>query len=72
MCDDSCLHCRPGVSNPDQGKCDTLELYFTFKLPAGEDAAFQFQFEFTFTCKSSHFGLYVTFINKYVVLPFSN
>ena len=41
MCDDSCLHCRPGVSNPDQGKCNTLELYSTFKLSAGEDAAFQ-------------------------------
>ena len=51
---------------------NTLELYFIFKLSAGEDAAFQFQFEFTFTCKSSHFGLYVTFINKSVVLPFSN
>ena len=47
--DDSCLHFRPGVSNPDQGKCFTLELYFT-KLSAGEDAAFQFQFEFSFTC----------------------
>ena len=29
---DSCLHFRPGVSNPDQGKCITLELYFTFEL----------------------------------------
>ena len=38
-------------TNPDQVKCITLELYFTFKLSAGEDAAFQFGFqvEFTFT-----------------------
>ena len=72
MFDDSCLHCGPGVSNSHQGKCNTLELCFTFKQSAGEDAAFQFQFEFTFTSKSSHFGSYVTFINKYVVLPFSN
>ena len=50
MRDDSCLHFRHGVSNPDQGKCVTLELYFTFKLSAGEDAAFQFEFSFTFTC----------------------
>ena len=40
--DDSSLHFRPGVSNPDQGKCITIERYFTFKLSAGEDAAFQF------------------------------
>ena len=52
MRDDSCLHFRPGVSNPDQGKCITLELYFTFKLSAGEDAAFQFQLEFTFICNN--------------------
>ena len=49
MRDDSCLHFRPGVSNHDQGKCITLELYFTFKLSAGEDAAFQFEFSFAFT-----------------------
>ena len=52
MGDDSCLHFRHGVSNPDQGKCITLELYFTFKLSAGEDAAFQFEFSFTFTCNN--------------------
>ena len=28
----SCLHFIPGVSNPDQGKCITLELYFTLEL----------------------------------------
>ena len=42
MRDDSCLHFRPGESNPDQGKCITLKLYFTFKISAGKDAAFQF------------------------------
>ena len=31
---DSCLHFIPGVNNPDQGKCITLELYFTFELSA--------------------------------------
>ena len=31
---DSCLHFIPGVSNPDQGKCITLELYFIFELSA--------------------------------------
>ena len=41
---DSCLHFIPGVSNPDQGKCITLELYFTFELSADEDAAFTFTF----------------------------
>ena len=50
MRDDGCLHFRHGVGNPDQGKCITLELYFTFKLSAGEDAAFQFEFSFTFSC----------------------
>ena len=35
---DSCLHFIPGVSNPGQGKCITLELYFTFKLAADEDS----------------------------------
>ena len=40
MRDDSCLHFRTGVSNPDQGKCITLELYITFKLWAGEDTVF--------------------------------
>ena len=39
---DSCLHFIPGASNPDQGKCITLELYFTVELPADEDAAFTF------------------------------
>ena len=50
MRDDSSLHFtfRPGVSNHDQGKCITLELYLTFKLSAGKDAAFQFEFSFTF------------------------
>ena len=52
MCDDSCLRFRHGVSNPDQGKCITLELYFTFKLSAGEDAAFQYEFSFMFTCNN--------------------
>ena len=50
MRDDSCLYFRPGVSNPDQGKCITLELYFTFKLSSGEDAVFQF--EYSFTCNN--------------------
>ena len=44
---DSYLHFRPGVSNSDQGKRIKLELYFTFKLSAGEDAVFQFEFSFT-------------------------
>ena len=48
MRDDSSLHFRPCVSNHDQGKCITLELYFTFKLLAGEDAVFEFEFSFTF------------------------
>ena len=65
---DSCLHFIPGVSNPDQGKCITLELYFTFELLA--DA------------KTQHLLLHLTgviwlflvirYINKYVVLPFTN
>ena len=42
---DSCLHFIPGVSNPDQGKCITLELYITFELSADEDAVFTFTFE---------------------------
>ena len=37
---DSCLQFMHGVSNPAQGKCITLELYFTFELSAGKDAAF--------------------------------
>ena len=42
---DSCLHFMSSVSsNPDQGKCITLELYFTFELSADEDAAFTFTF----------------------------
>ena len=48
MHDDSSLHFRPGVSYHDQGKCITLELYFTFKLSAGEDTVFQAEFSFTF------------------------
>ena len=48
MRDDSCLRFRHGESNPDQGKCITLELYFTFKLSADEDAVFLFEFSFTF------------------------
>ena len=52
MRDDSCLHFRHDVSNPDLGKCITLELYFTFKLSVGEGAAFQFEFSFTFTCNN--------------------
>ena len=40
MSDNSSLHFRPGASNYDQGKCITLELYFAFKLSAGEDAVF--------------------------------
>ena len=40
MRDDGCLHFKPGVSNPNQGKCVTLELYFTFKLSAGKDQYF--------------------------------
>ena len=42
---DGCLHFIPGVSNPDQGKCITLELCFTFELSADEDAAFTFTFD---------------------------
>ena len=41
---DSCLPFIPGVSNPDKGKCITLELYFTFEQSAEEDAAFTFTF----------------------------
>ena len=41
----SCLHFIPGVSNPGQQKCITLELYFTFELSADEDAAFTFTFK---------------------------
>ena len=41
---DSCLHFIAGVSNPKQGKCITLELYFTFELSAAEDAAFTVTF----------------------------
>ena len=59
---DDCLHFIPGVSNPDQGKCITLELYFTFELSAGEDAAFTFTFN----------NLIIRYIDKYVVLPFTN
>ena len=36
---DSCLHFIPGVSNPDHGKCITLELYFAFE-PSTGNAAF--------------------------------
>ena len=65
---DSCLHFIPGVSNPDQGKCITLELYFTFELSA--------------EAKTEHLPLnligviwlflVIRYINKYVVLPFTN
>ena len=61
---DSFLHFIPGVSNPDKGKCITLELYFTFKLSA--DAKTQHL--------RSHFigviwlFLVICYINKYVVL----
>ena len=48
MRDDSSLHFRPGVSNHGQGKCITLELYFTLKLSAGKDVVFQFEFSFMF------------------------
>ena len=36
------------ASNHDQGKCITLELYFTFKLSASEDTVFQLEFSFMF------------------------
>ena len=65
---DSCLPFIPGVSNPDQGKYITLELYFTFELSA--DA------------KRQHLRLHligviwlflvIRYIDKYVVLPFTN
>ena len=58
---DSCLHFIPGVSNPDQGKCITLE------LSADEGAAFTF----TFNRRNLVISGY-TLINKYVVLPFTN
>ena len=38
------LHYIPGVSNPGQRKCVTLELYFTFELSADEGAAITFTF----------------------------
>ena len=66
---DSCLHFIHGVSNPDQGKCITLELYFTFELSAAD-------------AKTEHLRLHlivviwlflvIHYINKYVVLPFTN
>ena len=65
---DSCLHFIPGVSNPDQGKCITLELYFTFELSAA--------------VKTQHLRLHligvillflvIPYLDKYVVLPFTN
>ena len=65
---DSCLHFISGVSNPDQGKCITLELYFTFELLAN--------------VKTQHLRLHligviwlflvIRYINKYAVLPFTN
>ena len=65
---DSCLHFIPGVSNPDQGKCITLELYFTF-IPSAD-------------AKTEHLRLHligviwlflvIRYINKYVVLPITN
>ena len=64
---DSCLHFIPGVSNPDQEKYITLELYFTFEQSADEDAAF------TFTLIGLIWlFLVIRLINKYVVLPFAN
>ena len=64
----SCLHFIPGVSNPDQGKCITLELYFTFELSTDP--------------KTQHLRLHligviwlfliIRYIDKYVVLPFTN
>ena len=62
---DSCLHFIPGVSNPDQGKCIILELYFTFEQSAEEDAALTF----TFNRRNLVISGYT---NKYVVLPFTN
>ena len=62
---DSCLHFIPSVSKPDQGKCITLELYFTFELSADEDAAFTFTF-------NNPVILVIRYINIYVVLPFTN
>ena len=64
---DCCLYFIPGVSNPDQGKCTTLELYFTFELSADEDAAFTFTFN---RCNLVISGYMLN--NKYVVLPFTN
>ena len=65
---DSYLHFIPGVSNPYQGKCIILELYFTFELSADG--------------KTQHLRLHligviwlflvIRYINKYVVLPFTN
>ena len=65
---DSCLHFIPGVSNPDQGKRITFELYVRFELSAD--------------VKTQHLRLHLTAviwlflvtrcINKYVVLPFTN
>ena len=71
MRDDSCLHFRHDVSNPDQVKCITLELYFTFKLSAGEDVAFQFEFSFTFTSDNLVI-LVIRNVDKYVVLTFTD
>ena len=64
---DSCLHFIPGVSNPDQGKCITLELYFTFELSADEDAAFTLHL-----IGVIWLFLVTRYINKYVFLPFTN
>ena len=59
---DSCLHFIPGVSNPDQGKCITLELYFTFELSA--DAKTQhLRLHLTDVIWLFRTGLYVTLIN---------
>ena len=64
----SCLHFIPGVSNPDQGKCITLQLYFTFELSA--DAKTQ-------RLRLHLIGiiwlfLVIRYIDKYVALPFTN
>ena len=65
---DSCSHFIPGVSNPDQGKCITFELYFTFELSA--DAKMQ-HLHLHLTAVIWLF-LVIRYINKYVVLPFTN
>ena len=65
---DSCLHFIPDVSSPDQAKCITLELYSTFELSA--DAKTQHLRLHLIGVISSF--LVIRYINKYVVLPFTN